>query len=624
MSRNNQKKSNGRKNNTSVKPKGNRKSNNFQDLSEEREYRKGYRAGKATDDTKYPIPTHSSDNDASWYVARDVMAKNVASFPFALSTGDPVPLGTKGSGNIKIGVDYQTVPGVMALTLAPFVGKCDTPNDPINVAMAALYTSMQINSSRNPQYQANDLTLFMVAMGSAYSYYMWMCRLYGTLNNYSLLNRYTPQVLIQAQGGDFQDLKSNMANFRTYINNYAYAISSFFVPSDIDYFKRQIFIYQNVYMDSDVTKGQFYLYRPAYFLKLIEGVAAGDGNVTTVVAQAVYENVDNDAEYSNETPRISGYTLDKIIALGNSIINPLRESEDVRMMSADLIKAFGASNGFMVNPIADTYSVQPVYNREVLSQFENAYIPWLPTTCRYQLAGNPTLNASNELIQVSSGTLSATTWKDFAYVTNWVDSADQTTKYDWTSNNAILPWLQKDIITNFHYVDPSPEDFIVATRFSRNPIGSISLGVTDNSSTVNTTNVLYEYGGSEVVLGGEIYTYGPSSNVLTYYIFTEELLLNQMDYTSKDVDWKGMCQYLWIRNRTHTFISAFDWYPKYHLVTSLVIPNGVAPNNVISTEQYSFDVDNWNTITQEEWDRMNFQCMLGLFECSLGDTPRLK
>lgn len=587
--------------------------NNYQDRAMEREFTKGK-------DSVSPIDSHSFDNDGSWYVARGVMADNVARFPFGISTGMPVDI-VPNTTNSKFPAGEQIVPGILALTLAPSVGQCEDPKDPINVAMSALYTGMQINSSRNPQYQANDLSMYCVAMGSAYSFYLWMTRLYGTLNRASALNRYEPAALVTAMGGNYNDLVSNMANFRAYINTFAYMLGSFYVPSDIDYFKRQKFLYENVYMDSENQKGQYYIYRPACFVRWVEGYTdAGGHALTTFLNTAVYDNISNPQVIAQQ-PLISGYTYDKIAALGNSIINPLRESEDIRIMAADMLKAFGSSSGFQVNPIADTYTVTPVYNREVLSQFENAYIPWMPSTYSYVLEANPDINMSNSLNQVAVSELTSSMWKQFAFIDNTVTTGQA---FNWLDN--ILGNLQQNIIVNSHGSDFDSLQMLVATRLSHMPIGKGTVFAETNNGvvTLNYTNTV----GSEYCIGGMVWYYNTNRTLRAEYICSEYLALLQPSQTGDNgtigsvQSVSNLLTFLSTLMSKWSYISAFDWYPKYHILHNF---NGLTGNNKVplSIGSYSFDVDNWTTITSEEWDRMNYQAMLGLFETSMGDVPRM-
>lgn len=601
-----------RNNNYNKKKNGQRKGgknwqkNNSQDDAMIDEYNKGRRSVS-------PIEAKSADNDPSWYVARDVMAQNVASFPMGISTGLPVTIASDRTiEQTSIYSRSQIMPGIITLELAPFLGKCDEPSDPINVAMSALYTAMQINSSRNPQYQANDLTLYISAMSSAYSFYMWMTRLYGTLNNMSILNRYTPEALIQAQGGNYQDLKANLANFRAYINNFAYALASFYVPSDLDVVKRQKFVFENIYTDSDTAKAQYYLYKPAYFLKWVEG---NPDSPTTYLMMATPKNTSS-SDQTKLTPRLDNCTFADIYALGESIINPLRESEDIRIMAADMIKAFGVSTGFSVNPIADTYTVTPVYVKEVLMQFENAYVPWLPTKMAVVIEANPEINMSNSINQKVAGEVLEDDWNVF----NFIDMTNHGTdpQIDWPSN--ISKVLASKIIVNFHTDSISADDFLVATRLSRNPIDENSR-YSGTGADVSGAVLNYKYGGTEICVGGYITYYGEDRFLHRQKICSEYLVLTQKaSTTTSSLTVQNMLELLHRNVFSWKLTSAFDWYPKYHLIENF----SDSAQYKLNVGSYAFDIDNWTMITAEEWDRMNFQAMLGLYECALGETPKLR
>lgn len=560
---------------------------NFQDKAMTKEYDKGWNAA---------IKTGASDNDASWYVPSNTLLSNVAQFPTALATGRPIPM--EFIGNLSTSVrNPQITPGILVLNTVPLCATTGEPKDPINLAGSALYTAMQVNSSRNPQYNANDLMLYLLAVTSCYSFYAWCTRVYGLTMNYNIMNRYTPEPLLYASGVDPEDIKVNLANLRTFINTFAYQLASFYLPQDIDYCARQVFLYTNVYTDANTSKAQYYMYNPIGFLQWIEGEG---GNLTTVKLTLPLNSDGTPGSWEN-------LTYAQIAAYGERLLNSLRQSEDIRLMASDLIKAFGLSSSYQVAPIADNFIVSPVYNQEVLMQFENAYI--LPSAQSVGLVYSQTGELNNDSIKSTfKATLPNVDW-NLAGVAG--DKA--------TMIQTVITSLRKTILLNFHKDDPSAEDIMVASRLSRNPINTASdLSVTGTGTDMQLTIENVSSSGTEIVLGALLY-YIDADNAVQVYPLCSEMI----GLTAKTAaDYPAVISDFMDHVLRIAALANFDWHPK--ISYAIHMPNQSGNAAATTSTPYIYDLETWVTITREEWDRMNEIALYGLFECTLGQVPSLR
>lgn len=508
--------------------------NNLQDRFADREFNKGYKSA---------IDVKSSDNDPKWYIPTGQMAKDVASFPTAYSVGAPIKRGTyKWQGKTFATSLDVSLPGVLALKLMPTVGCPTSPEDPVNVAMNIMFRDIRSATSGTSYYEAQDLMMYILAVGNLYSWYAHLVRAYGTLNTYSILNRYVPDALLEAMGFDADDLRTNAANFRTYINTFALKLASFALPNNLYYIVRQIFAFENVYQDADTTKAQYYLYRPHSLFKYVVVQSAGS-MIRSIESVEVPETL----------------TYQNMVNFTEDLVNAVIQVEDIRYMSADILKKYG-SNLFKVSQIADGYAVSPVYNSEVLTQFENAFIFNEPTSYVHTISQNVGINN--------------------AYIFENIQLM-----YDEDSPlprlvGALSEWRR---VINFHRKDATPEDILVATRLS---LGSIGV------DPANLISISVNSCGSEIAVGATLYTYIAS---------TTGLELQATSLGSIEVASGSQQTIEKIGN-----LSRFDWAP----MLSPVMVDTPAPG-LYAFNQPVFDIENYVLIEPQEMELINTNALLG-------------
>lgn len=293
-------------------------------------------------------------NDPSWYISDDQLLKDVASVSYAAATGAYYDLGYNSKPTIK---DYcAVIPGIMTMKIYPGPGKSQGKSDAVNIAANMIYARIRSVISGSRPYDAPDMMMYILGADHAYMYLSWMQRLYGMMNVYSSMNRYMPNDLVTANGVNPNNLRANMARFRTYINQYALQLSVLYVPADIPLFSRHYWLYQNLWTDADSAKAQFYMYVPYGFGVYNETTSSKGGRIDCITLESLSE---------------ADLTVDDIIEFGNRILNNLILSEDIATISGDIRKTYGEGNSLTASTIDEVYSVIPAKNDEILSQIEN-------------------------------------------------------------------------------------------------------------------------------------------------------------------------------------------------------------------------------------------------------------
>lgn len=606
MARNNGKTKSPRLNNSRNKGRGKKaENNNFQDKFAKREFDKGERAGVA-------IETGSSDNDVSWYLPNIQLLKDVASFPTDIPNGAPIINRehlVKYMANdtfMNANIQNQISPGVMVFHVVPTFGESHDSISPISIAANALFTSVRQATSGTSYYETPDLMLYTAAFASAYSMYAYLIRLYGTMNRYSVYDRYLPKALVTAMGADFDDLLANKADFREYINTFAYQLAQFAIPRDINYITRQIFLYENVYKDANSRKAQYYMYNPRGFYILDPG--SGDQPIATLNYTDLPFIPENNDLPGPLNPKLMKY--DDIRTYVDDMIRPLMASQDFRYIQADFIKAFGAENMFKVAPIAETFTVDPVWNEEVLMQMENAFIyPWAHVSATLtQNAGiGGYFTTSYKLGFLQSDKVNA------HYVTF--------AKYYQDKFDPVQTLLNDEhIILNFHKDSVNPEDIMIATRLATTGMQGVVIGEQPTDQTYwMPSNVA-----SEIIVGAQMFAFDYVEAPPYDASYLQDWYFDS--YNLFTIDYRGETNTVPVNLLSRQFavqsvLSAFDWHPKVsfnQVVYSSNTPTIGKPTlGLLNRGGLVFDLDIYARIDAKELESINTVAMLGLFSTPL-------
>jgi len=292
-------------------------------------------------------------NDARWYAQDQQLLKDSASFPFGWPLGNRINYGSAGS----TGANHYSLPGIMAIATMPTFGYSDQAHSPINVAARNIYSFVRHANSGHSNYDAPDLMLYLLSMDSVYANIAYLKRAYGVLNTASYTNRYYPKAVFQAMGLNYQSFIGRIADFRSLINTYVVKAGSMCIPASMSYMAKHMWMYDGLYTDNPSSKSQTYLFYPRSLYKF---ELDDDGAGSLVL-------------YDTYTPwSDSGLkTFNDVVDIMEDLLNPILESEDMNIMSGDILKAYGSEGVFKLSSIGETYSVLPTYNESVLDQIQN-------------------------------------------------------------------------------------------------------------------------------------------------------------------------------------------------------------------------------------------------------------
>lgn len=340
----------------------------------------------------------SRPNDANWYAPNDTMMKLAANFSFASNLGSKFRIETTSAmpfNDIKC-----SVPGIMKIRTAMAPGIATDNSDPINVAARNVYAYVRHANAGHSNYDCPDLMLYFLMVDSLYAALSWMMRVAGSMRYYNIRNRYQAKGLIESMSVNYDALSIEYADFVQYINMFAMKLGTLAVPANLSYFKRHRWMYGNLFLDENSSKAQIYYYQPFGFYKYHE-MSGQDGRGEIEMVKM-------------ETNTITFNSLANIRSYFDPLLASVLESEDMNIMSGDILKAY---NDIVVVPtISPDYTVIPTYQPEVLEQIHNLRCCSSPKTTSLnpyitQDVSTNTIQFNPELDAPNSATFTAYTKK---------------------------------------------------------------------------------------------------------------------------------------------------------------------------------------------------------------------
>ena len=551
-------------------------------MEDKRQNKRRKKAGKYRGDSKssrtnrdYTSTRESDTNDPNWYTTSDQMLKDYASFSYVWPLGTPIQLDTNSTTTGTLNSNKWYVPGICSIKMMPSLGTSSDANSPANLAMRNLMTQVrQANSGASSNYDANDLMMYVLAAGEAYSFHGWMTRLYSLIRSAAVTNRYFPKALVEANGVNFEDLNGALANFRAYINQFAIQCNQLYVPKGMNYFDRKAWMYANYFIDSDSPKAQIYQFVPYGFWRF-----------NAIYTEDVYTGGRLESFAINALS--SSLTLSQIKTIGDTIIQPLITNQDIGIMAGDLQKAFGLENRILLGQISEDFMVVPTKDMNVLSQIQNARAFGIIN----QSSGN--CYVYSDVTQdnaVGKGTLVSHT-----ILTN--------------ADNLIgeqQSILAGGAIVNQPFESPTPGDTVEATRL---------IGLLSNQSTTayvynpSTKTVTSQSGlaisdaGTEVVVSFEISTLSTNGGVSKIDInsvptCTVNTSAGPATITSVETMLKQLCA-----------ISAFDFAPALMPIVSTISGSTFADY----AEGFILDFNTYAVIQPLDIANLHTMALMGLF-----------
>lgn len=500
------------------------KDNNFQDAAEIQADIKGRKRlkskshGRRSANGAPKFSANSMINNVSWYTPNATLLKNVANIPFGRITGMPfisTSLGDAGNPNSN---EFVAVPGVMSLQIIPTFGPSGSTLsvNALNLSAQSLFSYVRHANSGAANYESNDLMLYVLSVSNLIAYYAYLVRLYGVTSNYAVMNKYTPQALVTSMGVNFQDVQTNYPNLRAFINLLAYRLQTLVIPKGISLVDRQAFLYENVYTDADNAKAQYYLLNPVGFYRYYEGSSTTNGGYLQF----------SPLMKSNPTVTAANLlTVQELIAYGNDLLDPIVGSTDFNeIIAGDILKAFG-SNVYSVPSIGEDYQVTPQYNKEILSQIENAvvydgsihvmlseeYADFMPTV--------------KQATQINSSTLEP---QIVLPLYPLIKSSVAKTQINWTTAQQKQTYYN-DYMLNMHEDSVTPEMVMVSSRLVSGNVQFASTITIEDEGTATLSTI--GNCGSEIVFNGSIFYYNQSDpatppQLAIYSISRAEMLVN--------------------------------------------------------------------------------------------------
>lgn len=400
-------------------------------------------------------------NDAMWYAKNEQMLRDAASYSYNNPIGSPLPanaLEPAPNTGASLTTAPKYVPSLMTLRILPTIGKSVDSSSPANLAANNIYAYVRYQNSGAKNYDQADLMLYLLAMDSLYSAWNWMKRIYGYINQYSQYNLTIPRVFAWGDHINFDSVQSSLADFRLFLNRTAAQISSFCVPAVMPYFIRHSWMFSNIYKDSDSNKAQLYMFVPEAFYMYSETSSQYGGEL---IPMQVVDNTGTAYAQIN---------LSSLETYLQNLINSVAYSEDIGVMSGDILKAYGQDKLFKLTPVDPDYTVSPVYNEEVLNQIHNSNV--MPTM----------LNDTN---------------KQYYKVTQDPDTGYLIWNPNFEIGTAAYPVQPASFMVNMPWDDVTPANTMVGTRL----ITDYSIDGTNRTISLNSC-------GTEVVAAYEVvYSY---------------------------------------------------------------------------------------------------------------------
>lgn len=487
-------------------------------------------------------------NNPIWYAANPQLLVDYASFPYGIPLGSVLPT--------EVGIDYanRAVPGVCRLGFTPCVGESNNADDPINIAARNIYSFVRHVNSGHSNYDSPDMMLYIMGMSSVYVYHEWMKRVVRIILDYSILNRYYPDAFLIAMGLDPVDMRENISQLRGYVNIYAVKAGSMCVPATMTYAIRHMWMTSGLYADSTSAKAQVYFFDPDYYYQY--GLTSGENPV----GQLTY--VPGPGKLG--TP----WKVQDIINFGDSLLRPILTSEDMNIMSGDILKAFTVNGIVKLAGVSENEALLPDYSEEVMSQIENA------TVMNLLVTGSISQNT-----EINGGYLYAN------YGLQYVLDADQNIADSALSSfrNNINMSLGS-LILNQHKDSVTPADTMVATRL----MNKVSFtGVVDSSQGKAYSVSLFGIA-SEFISSGSVHF---AQVTATGFIWARKTF----DYIHPSMhNIEGATGYFTSAMDSILALSQFDWCPASRIILGSYDGSAIKGSPVHFSNR---DLDNYTIIT---------------------------
>lgn len=347
-------------------------------------------------------------NDPQWYDKCGILTKDATNISTLNPTGIPLDCGIIGS---------YTPSGIMRLDYIPHFGDIRDRTHPLNVVATQLYDYVNARNSRSSSYDPTDLMFYCIGVANAWSVHSWILRVVGMYNTFSRSNYYWWDPVLETMGVAPINATNSIKDWASLANYIALTLNKLAVPKNISYFQRVQMLPSSVYIDSKSDKGSLYYFNPRQFLKY-EYDDEGKSKLTGV----------NAPWNQSQTEQKRLVTPDKIQEWFDTFVENLINDSDITFIKADIRRAFGDENTFMLPQIDDKFSHAFVYDDYVNVQVHNAIVHnYLSVngTFHYELSqnmdnnsivSNSTLGWINDQAAGSFTSIPSITWRNSPFI----------------------------------------------------------------------------------------------------------------------------------------------------------------------------------------------------------------
>lgn len=540
-------------------------------------------------------------NDPNWYMNNDVLKRQIASIPTGYPTGSPLSL------EGWLSSTTSAMPGVMRINYVPTYGYGHNNTDPLNIAARNLYTYINSRNSRNASYEANDLMIYIMCVDSANMFHSFMKRLYGVLNLANVRNRYLPKAIVEACGGNYEDLIHHIKDLQGYINQYAMTIRTLVLPKHFTLIDRHRYLSEGFFVDTDSVKSQLYTFVPSCLYQFsLDGHSAG-------MAEGKRLGVNDHFTMS----------FNQIVDFGNELLNTLRYrwgEQDFNTISADILKAFGDENVVSVEYIDGDYLAWALDDTWMHSQIQNLTAFGRLESPRYTQSSDKnylestlyTVTDLNSNLQAKVPTAQGT-WKLVKEIPGTIEAFDSYTRH-----------LTSDRIVNFYKEDVTPDDVLEATRLMNIPNAKYS------DSKTGIVRLDFDSCASEIVESYNMYVLQKASNggvklsvsqAHTSWRFigpnmdpTLENYYAGNDNLTALADVVGRSRYLETQDLAEfwSLTSQFRYHP-YHAIFCMRADGMDNATTVYTTDIPFGDTQNFGKVTKDLLSNMNRNILFHMF-----------
>lgn len=293
-------------------------------------------------------------NDPRWYDKCGILTKDATNISTLNPTGIPLDCGIIGN---------YTPTGIMRLDYIPHFGDIKDRTHPLNVVARQLYDYVNARNSRSSSYDPTDLMFYCIGVANAWSLHSWILRVVGMFNTFSRSNYYWWDPVMETMGVAPINSTNSINDWASLANYIALTLNTLAVPKNITYFQRVQMLPSSVYIDSKTDKGSLYYFNPRQLLKY-DYDSEGKSKLTGV----------NAPWFTSQTSQLRSLTPDDIRTWFDEFVANLLNDSDITFMKADIRKAFGDENTFMLPQISDTFQHAFVYDDYVNVQVHNATV----------------------------------------------------------------------------------------------------------------------------------------------------------------------------------------------------------------------------------------------------------